>query len=473
MFGLFKKKDTSDVVLDENTSNLYLDRTEEALIVGAVERSLPKLKRVDSSGKEFTLSTRTVLSSSEAITTSEVIFSCVDYIATSVGQARFKAVQLDAKTRVKLPFANKTVVKVMNTNPNPTTTWTELLSMAATQILLDGETFITMELVGKQFEFTVIDSETSVEILFDVAHPEIPTGYAIGDATYGTEEMIHVKRVNIKGDLHGQSVLASLVDAMVIDGYASDDLISLYENGSVPEMYLSSDAPLAPTQVKRIEDSLSKKYNRAGRHSTYVLPNGLVPTSLKINPRDAVILEAMGISEDRLLRAFKLHRTVLGGRVDSYTNDMLALNAMQFNNAIRPIINLIRDKIEMTMRSKIKNDNLIIEVDYTNLPEVSRALTVHTPVARSMYASGLSTLNEARDLIGLPPLQDPLANENFLPEHLLGSSLSSIQGLDETQLKIIREAKVNEAQSTGIPNPKQAVQPSGSDSPTGGTPNTK
>jgi len=473
MFGFSITRDKTE------TLNTSIDNVQDSNSVGVAVRDNPKPKRVDSSGKEFSLTANTALSSDEALTTSEVIFSCVDYIASAVSQVRFTAYTRDVKTQIKTPFNNKAVIKALNTNPTPTSTWSEVLGIGATQILLDGETFITMELVGKQFEFTVIDSDTTVEITFEPEHPEIPTGYKIGDADYSLEEMIHIKRVNINGSLNGQSVLASLVDTLVIDGYASDDLLSLYENGSVPEMYLSSDAPLAQSQVERIEKNLANKYNRAGRHKTFVLPNGLVPTALRISPKDSVVLEAMNLSEDRLIRAFKLHRTVLGGNIESYTNDMLGLNTVQFNNAVRPIINMIRDKIEMTLRAKLKKDDLYIDVDYRNLPEISRALTVHTEVARSMYASGLATLNESRELIGLPVLQDPLANENFLPEFLHGSSLMSIQSLDETQLDTIREAKVAAAQAiidgeTAEPAMDEGNgddEPAGSDDPEGGAPN--
>ena len=470
MFGYSFRKDVPEV-------------KEVEASVGIASRSNPKPKHVDSSGKEFTIDASTALSSDQAITTSEVIFTCIDFISSAAAQARFAVYTREAKTQNKIPFNNKAVLKAFNTNPTPTSTWSETLGIAATQILLDGESFISMELVGKQFEFTVIDSDTTVEILFEPEHPEIPTGYKIGDEEYSLEEMIHVKRVNIKGSLNGQSVLASLIDPLVIDGYASNDLISLYENGSVGEVYLSSDSPLAESQVDRIERKLTQKYTKAGRHRTYVLPNGLEPKTLRISPKDAVILEAMQISEDRLLRAFKLHKAILGGVIESYTHDMQSLATVQFNQAVRPVLNLIKDKMEMTLRKKLKKDDVYLEIDYQNLPEISRALTVHTEVARQIYSSGLGSLNEARDLIGLVPLEDPLANENFLPEFLHGSSLMSIQGLDSTQLDTIREAKVAEAQAIIDGGDTEEIveegdgagptEPIGSDDAEGGTPNNE
>ena len=468
MFGFLKIKKPKETEVVDAT-------------VGVATRSGTPSTYVDSSGRTQTLSATTVPTASQAMSTSEVIFTCTDFIATAASQARFNVMVRDNKTNKKTAYNNKAVVRAFKVAPSPTSTWSELLNMATTQLLLSGESFITMELVNKQMEFTVIDSDTSVEILFDAEHPEIPTGYLIGSAAYALDEMIHVKRANISRSLHGLPILPSIIDPLVIDGYASNDLISLYENGSVGELYLSSDTPLAPSQVEQIESKLATKYSKGGRHKTFILPNGLIPKSLKITPKDAVVLDAMVLSEDRILRAFKLHRTALGGTIDSYTHDMLGLNGIQFNNAIRPLLNLIKDKMESTLRAKLKKDDLILDIDYTNLPEIARSLTVHTEVARQLYSSGLASLNEARELVGLPNLNVPLADENFMPEYLIGSSLTSVQALDEAQLKIIREAKVAEAQkiineANGMTNtPKETTdnptKPKGSDSVDGGAPN--
>jgi len=469
MFKFFKKKEV-----------LNVEDSIDDLTVGVATRSTTKPSYIDSSGSAYTLSTTTPPSAVQAMSTSELIFTCTDFIATSASQTRFSVMVNDNKTKKKIPYNNKAVTRAFNIAPSPTTTWTELINVAITQLLLEGESFITMEVVGKQLEFTVIDSETNVEITFDTDHPEIPTGYTIGTTAYKLEEMIHVKRAGITQNLHGVSILPSLVDPLVVDGYASNDLISLYENGSVGELYLYSESPLAPSQVEQIERKLASKYTRAGRHKTFILPNGLTPQSLKITPKDAVVLDAMEISEDRILRAFKLHRTALGGRIDSYTHDMLALNTVQFNNAIRPLLNILKDKLEATLRMRFNKEDITLVMDYSNIPEIARSLTVHTEVARQLYSSGLASLNEARELVGLPRLDAPLADENFMPEYLLGSSLTSIQALDEGQLRIIREAKVAEAQQVidGAKDSSDAnntdntePKPSGSDNPEGGEPN--
>ncbi len=464
MFGFFKAKQ----------EDLVEAHKVEDMSIGIAIRNASAPKFVDSSGREFSLSNQNTPTAEQALTTSDVIFACVDFIATAVSQAKLTVYTRDTKTQHKVPFNNKAVTKAIQTSPTPTSTWSELLGMVATQVLLDGEAFITLEAVGKQFEFTAIDSNTSVEILFDEAHPEIPTGYTIGGVEYSLEEVIHVKRVNITGSLHGQSVLSSILDALVLDGYASNDLISFYENSSVGELYLHSEAPLAPSQVEQIERKLETKYTKGGRHRTFILPNGLTPKTLKMSPKDALILDAMNISEDRILRAFKLHRSILGGNIENYTHNIEGLTTIQFNQSIRPLLNLIKDKFELVLRRKLKKDDIYIDWDLSNIPEISRALLVHHEKARVLYAAGLMSLNEAREVLGLTSITDPLASEHFLPAHLYGSSMLTVESLDINELDIIRQAKVAEAEQIingGTSNEATPIAPSGSDNPEGGTPN--
>ena len=56
-----------------------------------------------------------------------------------------------------------------------------------------------------------------------------------------------------------------------------------------------------------------------------------------------------------------------------------------------------------------------------------------------LYTSGLATLNECRQILGLPPIENDYANKNFVPEYLLGSSYMTVQELDESTIEGLRE----------------------------------
>ena len=165
--------------------------------------------------------------------------------------------------------------------------------------------------------------------------------------------------------------------------------------------------------------------------------------------------------QNRVLQVFKLHKAILGGASDNihYTHDMEALNEVIFNNAIRPHVNRLKDGLQSYLQRIFKDPDLVISVDYSNIPEIHRAVLKHHEVARTLNVSGIMSLNEARDVLGLPPITEEYADKHFLPQYLIGSNFVTIEELDEATIKELRD----------VNNPKDPVV--GADDPEGGTPN--
>ena len=49
-----------------------------------------------------------------------------------------------------------------------------------------------------------------------------------------------------------------------------------------------------------------------------VLPNKMTYSSIKLSPKDSMLLDSLGIADDRVLRVFRLNKIVLGGSVESF-----------------------------------------------------------------------------------------------------------------------------------------------------------
>jgi len=70
------------------------------------------------------------------------------------------------------------------------------------------------------------------------------------------------------------------------------------------------------------------------------------------------------------------------------------------------------------------------------------------------------SLNEARDILGLPPITDEYADKHFLPQYLIGSNFVTIEELNTDTIDKLR--------SINHPNVDESV---GADDPLGGEPN--
>jgi len=374
--------------------------------------------------------------------TSDLVHKCIEYLATTVSQVRFSVKQKGKDTNLLEPIKDKKLALMFDTAPNPYQTWGELLYIDTLATQLTGNSYITFEKVKGKYEMWAITNPQEMEVIVNETEGTV-IGYKYNSLIdYSYDEIIHNRLPILGNNYYGASTIQSLLDQLFLEGYGTQDLIEFYKNSLVSTSILTSEQPLTKKQAKDLTETLGKDYNisKGMRHSLIVLPNNLSVKPLKMNPKEAMLLDSLNISEDRVLSAFKLHKMVLGGKIETYTHNIDDLLQLQFTNAIRPIINRVVDKIQSFLRRVTKNDKLVIEVDYSYLPEVKLAKLTNQDTARNLYVSGLCSLNEAREILGLPAIDAELANQNHLPSFLVGTDLHTIQNLTPEVIDKIRNS---------------------------------
>ena len=400
-------------------------------------------------------------------TSSDLVYACMTFIADSTSQVRFKVGQIDRATNIVTEAKDKKLAEMFNTHPNEYQTWTELLAQETLSLMISGNSYTTFEKNAGKYEMWNLLPPQEVKPVIDTKNGMIKE-YAFGrETTYKRTELVHNKLPSITSFHTGDPILQPLLDQLTLEGYATDDLVQFYDNSSVGSTVLTSEQPLTQKQADDITAKISKEYSMENRkrHKMFVLPNNLKPTALRLAPKDAMVLDSLGIAEDRVLQVFKLHKSILGGASSNitYTHNMESLNEVVFNNAIRPYVNRLKDNLEAFFRRVTKNPDLVLIPDFTNLPEIHRAVLKHHETARSLNVAGILSLNEARDILGVPKIQDhEYADRHFIAQHLIGSNFVTIEELTEQTVTDLRAANAPTT-PTGTP--------SGSDNPEGGTPN--
>lgn len=399
------------------------------------------------------------------MTSSDLIYSCMSFISDNVAQVRFKVGQIDRKTNVISEAKDQKLSEMFNTAPNEYQTWTELLSQETLSLMVAGNSYTTFEKNAGKYEMWNLLPPQEVTPVIDGKTGMIKE-YKFGrDTIYKRAELVHNKLPSITSFHTGDPIIQPLLDQLTLEAYATEDLVQFYDNSSVGSTVLTSEQPLTQKQSDDLSQKISNDYSmkNKGRHKMFVLPNNLKPTSLRLSPKDAMILDALTISEDRVLQVFKLHKSILGGSSDTvtYTHNMDSLNEVVFNNAIRPYVNRLKDNLESFFRRVTKNPDLVLILDYSNLPEIHRAVLKHHETARALHISGILSLNEAREILGVPTIQDAeYANRHFIAQHLIGSNFVTVEELNEETVKGLREI-----------NHPSNVTLKGSDNPQGGKPN--
>lgn len=387
--------------------------------------------------------------------TSELVFSCVDYIAKAASQAIPKIGKIDKSGKfVALKKSDK--LNKWAKHPNPYFTWGEMIELQIQSLLLAGTGFMTLEMNKGEYESWFLGSPSSVKI---VPHA---TKYIEGviwkdTITYKPEEVCILRNPTLNNLYYGVPAVRPLLDTLLLEGYAIDDLKNFYENSSLLAGLLESEFALSPEQISAIQTQFSSLYGKDGsqRGGTAVLPNGLKYNPIQASPQDAKMLDSLNISDKRVLRVFKINALALGGENTSTSKPQELMKAV-FNTAVRPYLYRIEDNITLFLQQKFQDDDLKFTFDLDRVVELETSLDVKSSAAKTSYSTGLSTLNEARDMIGLPRVESENADKNILAAYLFGTGAQYVQ--DGTLIAPTDGTAVNGG--------------AGSTSPDGGTPDT-
>lgn len=364
--------------------------------------------------------------------TSDLIYSCVDYIATTAGQATIRIGEKDKSGKI-VPIKDKKIQELFDYAPNDFNTWGDLIDIAVKSRLLTGNSYITLEKVGSKYEMWCLVPPSKVTVVPD--KKKFVNGYMWNDeVAYKTEEVCHWRNKVIVNEYYGQSAVTALIDQLLLEGYGTEDLKQFYENSSIGEGVLSSEFPLTPEQVEKLRQQFRETYSQQGnRHSAVVLPNGMKYDSITINPKDAMILDSLNISEHRVLQTFHLNPLVLGGKLESYTTKTKEVQQMVFNTAVRPLLYGLADALTLFFKRNTGKP-YVVYFDFDRIPELSDSMSDKSEYAKTLWSTGIASLNEARDLVGLDRIDHANADKHFLPSYLLGSDVNTIEDLDLANL---------------------------------------
>ena len=355
--------------------------------------------------------------------TSDLIYACVDYIASTASQAGLQIHEKDAEGKLT-PIKDKKIVRLFGYAPNDFYTWGDFIDLAVKSYLLSGNTYMTYEKNGSNLEMWCLTPPSKVTVVPD--RKNYVTGYMYNDeVAYKVDEVCHWKNNTVSNEFYGQSAIKPLLDALILEGYGTEDLKSFYENSSVGEGVLTSEFPLTVEQIDQLRDQFKGLYGQEGsRHSAMIMPNGMTYSNITMSPKDSMLLESLEISEHRVLQSFHLNPLVVGGKLSTYTTNSRELQQMVFNGAVRPILYSMADNLTLFFKKLLKNDSIVVTFDFDRIPELADSMSDKAGNAKTLWSTGLATLNEARDMVGLPKVDHENANKNMIASYLFGDGIA-------------------------------------------------
>ena len=358
--------------------------------------------------------------------TSELIFSCVDYISKAASQAILTIEEVNPKTGDAKPIRDKALIKWAK-SPNAFQSWGDMIELTLQGILLGGGSFITHELVKGRYESWFLGPPSNVKI---VPHAKkFIEGYIYNDKiAYKQEEVCYIRNPTLNNAYYGVPATRPLLDTLLLEGYAINELKEFYEGSSLLSGILQSEFNLSPEQIAEIRTQFKELYGKDGRArgGTAVLPAKLTYKPIQVNPHDAQLIEALTLSDKRVLRVFKLNALALGGEAASTTHPQELLK-LQFNIAVRPYLYKIEDQLTIFLQEKMKNENLVVKFNFDRITELEVAVDVNSTSAKTLYSTGILSLNESRAMVGAPKVNEERADKHAVPAFLFGDNIQYIE----------------------------------------------
>lgn len=350
----------------------------------------------------------------------DAVYSCVSFASDICSQIEFK---LYKKTDSGLEEYTHPALSTWLQQPNPFTSMSETIKVYIQSYLLTGKAFITFEKVGKQFEGWVLNP-AKIKI---VPHAKkFIEGFTYADSVaYKANEVLYFRNP-VGTDLYGGlSPLATLVDALEIDGYASEDLKDYYKNSLVAQGIFSSEYPLTTDQTESLREQFKRLHSlgKSARHAHIIAPNNMKFTPMKVSPKDGLLLESLGITENKIYKVFRLPSVLVG---DSFKNtngtEVNALKVNYINSYIRPMLFQLTQNWTTAFRRILKEEDIVIVPDYSNIPEVNTALTEKIDSVKDAVSTGLLTRNEGRETLGFDRVKNAkYMDAIYAPAYLLGT----------------------------------------------------
>ncbi|MEA1079519.1 phage portal protein [Marinobacter qingdaonensis] len=284
------------------------------------------------------------------------------------------------------------------------------------------------------------------------SHSGLISGYEIYEAgqrktssDYTTDTVIRVCMQDPADPLRGLSPLRAAAKAVDLDVEQANWNKSLMQNRGNPDIAISVKGQLDDTQKKSILKSILSKF-RGSKNAGMPLVFGQEAsiTKLGLNQQEMDFLNSRRWNRDEILGIFGVPPQLAGAQESSTYNNYAESKRIFWQDTILPLINLIVDALNNSLRSELQ-DGYYIGADLSNIEALRESQDAKIERADKLFQMGvpMKTINERLEL-GLqeyPGWEIPFGGKELLNDGVFQSTESrSSKKSQDTDVLTRREA---------------------------------
>ena len=247
---------------------------------------------------------------------------------------------------------------------------------------------------------------------------------------YTPDELIHFYVWNKWNYYRGVNPCRAISQEINMDWLANKSNINLLRHSSVPDGVLSAeDGSISKEQATEIRDTWEKQHQGADRsHRISVLGNGMKYQNITLTNDDMQYFKMKEWNRQTILAKYGVNPRIVSASEQSSPlsgKDTLEQMKAFWNLTLVPQIHFLQDKMETDFFNRFAKD-LRCEFDISAIPELQEDEDKRYARYGEAATTGLITINEAREKIGLDPV--PWGDTWFKPMML--------QPVEETMLNV-------------------------------------
>ena len=336
------------------------------------------------------------------------VYAATNMISNSCALLPMKIVKYngDRKEEIKHPLSD-----VLNLHPDEKHNHFNWMKLLIESVILKGNGYAyivrddklnvkSLELINPDYVTPMLQSDGTVKYLV------VGMGAAVDSIN-----MIHLYQ-HIDETFNGISTIKFADMALRATYDAEEHSDNFFRSGAGLMGVLKASAPLTDAQKKQIAESWEKSITHTRGGGVAILPQGLDFQSISISPEDSQLLEARQYNVVEIARFFNISPVKLFDltHVSYSTLEQTSLSYLQ--DTILPFTQLMEDEFNKKLFKPSQVGNIGVDFDFSVLIQTDKKSEAE--YYRTLITNGVISINEARNKLGLTPVEGEEYDAHFL-----------------------------------------------------------
>lgn len=300
---------------------------------------------------------------------------------------------------------NHVVLDLIN-HPNQFQTREELLWLTVVFLLAEGEAPWLLNRSKNPDDMVLLDP-SRLKMIWDdnnIIKEYIYSKKDGKETSLDADLIVFLKLPNYTTPFRGSGIMNYIRQSLDLDNYMEEYLRLFFFNDATPSAVLQTEQKLSDSIVKRLIDQFKQKHGGLkNKHKMAVLEAGLQWKEISSKFGDLQMNAMQESVRDKILSAFRVPKSIVGITKDVNRSNGENEDRVFARRSLQPKMKMIQAQLNQYLLPKFGN-NQDLRIEFKN--PVQEDLERQAKIDQVYILSGVYTVNEVRERMGLEPIEE-------------------------------------------------------------------